>query len=199
VTEWASVPIAIGSGDLKNFVVELRPAATVTIRIPPVGETARAAALMSLSLTPAAGVTGTVAISGVRRTRGPLYVSRCGAGRSYWIGISNLPAPWIVRDATAAGHDVLDQPLSVAANDAATEVVLNLTDRPSFIAGTFTDASGRAATDYTVIVFSADRRHWRAGSRQITAVRPATDGRFTTAALPRGRIPARGRLGCRTQ
>ena len=63
---------------------------------------------------------------------------------------------------------------------------MSVTDRPSRIAGTFTDASGRPATDYLVIAFPADREQWRPGSRYIQAVRPATDGRFTLGALPAG-------------
>jgi hypothetical protein len=80
---------------------------------------------------------------------------------------------------------VLDRPLTVRPG-AATEVTMRVTDRLSQITGTFTDASGGAATDYFVIVFPASREFWRPGSRHIQAVRPATDGRFLVRALPAG-------------
>lgn len=46
--------------------------------------------------------------------------------------------------------------------------------------------SGQPASDYDVIVFSADRSHWRPGSRRSLSTRPATDGRFVFQDLPAG-------------
>ena len=48
------------------------------------------------------------------------------------------------------------------------------------------DASGRAAPDYTIVVFAADSRFWMPGSRRIRTGRPGTDGRFSVTGLPAG-------------
>ena len=37
-----------------------------------------------------------------------------------------------------------------------------------------------------MIAFSADRTHWRHGSRRSASARPATNGRFLIADLPAG-------------
>jgi hypothetical protein len=45
---------------------------------------------------------------------------------------------------------------------------------------------GRAATDYSILVFSADRTYWTPGSRRIRMMRPGTDGGFSAKGLPPG-------------
>jgi hypothetical protein len=81
---------------------------------------------------------------------------------------------------------VLDSPLRVDAGESETTVAVALAPQLSLITGTFTGASGRAAPEYLVVVFPADRALWPAAGRRIRAVRPGTDGRFTIAALPPG-------------
>ena len=60
------------------------------------------------------------------------------------------------------------------------------TDTPTTLSGVFKDRAGRAAADYFVLVFPADRQLWTAGSRRIRTVRPATDGTFSIKGLPSG-------------
>ena len=48
------------------------------------------------------------------------------------------------------------------------------------------DRGGRAATDYYILVFSSDRKHWTPGSRRVRMTRPATDGSFSVKGLPPG-------------
>ncbi len=57
------------------------------------------------------------------------------------------------------------------------------TDKPTSLTGVFQDSSGRAATDYYILVFSSDRKHWTPGSRRIRMTRPATDGAFSVKGL----------------
>ena len=47
-------------------------------------------------------------------------------------------------------------------------------------------SSGRGAPAYFILVFSADRQHWTAGSRRVSMTRPATDGAFIAKGLPPG-------------
>ena len=64
-----------------------------------------------------------------------------------------------------------------------TDAVITITDRQQQLSGTLQDASGRAATDYTMILFPADRAYWLPDSRRIITARPGTDGRFAFLAL----------------
>jgi hypothetical protein len=41
------------------------------------------------------------------------------------------------------------------------------TDKPTSPTGVLQDRSGRAATDYYILVFSSDREHWTPGSRRV--------------------------------
>jgi hypothetical protein len=85
-----------------------------------------------------------------------------------------------------AGIDLIDGDLTVAPGQDVDDVVASVTDRPTEFTGTLTDAEQRAAPGYPVVVFSADRRYWRPGSRRVTVVRPSTDGTFRLVGLPPG-------------
>jgi hypothetical protein len=65
-------------------------------------------------------------------------------------------------------------------------VVLTFTDRPSELTGLVQDASGQPATDYSIIVFAADRAFWTAQSRRIKSARPDQEGKYTLRNLPAG-------------
>ena len=60
------------------------------------------------------------------------------------------------------------------------------TDKPTSLTGVFQDRGGRAATEYYILVFASDRKHWTPGSRRIRMTRPATDGAFNVKGLPPG-------------
>jgi hypothetical protein len=80
----------------------------------------------------------------------------------------------------------LDVPLAIGSDRNVEDLTVSLTNRPGEITGTFSDAAGRAAADYYVILFPVERTYWTAGSRRIQAVRPAADGQFAFTALPPG-------------
>jgi hypothetical protein len=61
-----------------------------------------------------------------------------------------------------------------------------MTDRPTELSGTMTDATGAAAPEYFMIVFSADPAHWVPSSRRIMQTRPSSDGSFVFRNLPPG-------------
>ena len=58
--------------------------------------------------------------------------------------------------------------------------------RLSELTGLVQDATGKPATDYTLVVFPADSRYWLPSTRRIQATRPASDGRFSLNNLPAG-------------
>ena len=66
------------------------------------------------------------------------------------------------------------------------EWTVTYTDKPTGLSGVFQDRGGRVATDYYILVFSADRGHWTPGSRRVQTTRPATDGTFSVRGLPPG-------------
>jgi hypothetical protein len=85
-----------------------------------------------------------------------------------------------------AGRDVLDVPLDLKPGEDVAGGVLTFSNRWAELTGAMTDAVGRPAADYTLILFAADSRFWLPQSRRIQAVRPASDGRYAFRSLPPG-------------
>jgi hypothetical protein len=92
---------------------------------------------------------------------------------------------WTIKSSIANGREALDAPLRVSANEPV-EWVVTFTDTPSTLTGTLVNPGGRAATEYYILVFPADRTHWTPGSRRIRMTRPGSDGTFTVKGLPPG-------------
>jgi len=98
-----------------------------------------------------------------------------------------LEQTWWLKSAVAGGRDLLDMPLDFGDTvPSIKDAVLTLTDRRTELSGRLQSATGQPATEYFVIVFSADRAHWFPGARRTRAVRPASDGLFSVTELPAG-------------
>ena len=91
---------------------------------------------------------------------------------------------WSLRSAVANGRDILDAPIELRQN--LSDLVLTFSDRTTELSGSLQDSSARAAPDYTIVVFSADRAHWIPQSRRVRMIRPSADGAFTLRHLPPG-------------
>jgi protocatechuate 3,4-dioxygenase beta subunit len=92
---------------------------------------------------------------------------------------------WRVRTVTYGGRDVTDLPIDIASGETQ-PIVVTFTDLVSELTGTLTDAAGKPATDYFVVVLPADKQYWYALSRRIVSARPGADGRFVFRGLPDG-------------
>ena len=93
---------------------------------------------------------------------------------------------WALRDARAGGQDVATVPITMTAGAGLADIDVTFTDRPTELGGRLQDVSGRAATDYFIVVFSTDERAWYPQSRVIAQTRPASDGAFSVRGLPAG-------------
>ena len=89
------------------------------------------------------------------------------------------PSGWITKAVSAGGHDATDVPVQVSAGENLSDALIVFGDRPSEISGTLTDADGRAAGDYFVVLLPADPARWRSTNRRVTPARVSTDGQFT--------------------
>jgi hypothetical protein len=70
---------------------------------------------------------------------------------------------------------VLDAPIDVTSTIG--DATLVFSDRHATLTGVLQTAQQMPATDYTVIIFPADRELWRS-TRRLRSARPGTDGRF---------------------
>jgi hypothetical protein len=100
----------------------------------------------------------------------------------------NSRSSWILKRIMTGGRDVLDLPIDLAAGGGLDDVVITFTDRASTteVSGTLTDITGRPATDAIVVVFPADDRYWREGSRHVRTGLPDAKGHYALAGLPPG-------------
>jgi hypothetical protein len=92
----------------------------------------------------------------------------------------------MLKAAILGGRDVLDVPIEFGPGEEITDARLTVTDRISELTGKVSGASDRQIGDESVVVFSADQRHWWAGSRRTRVVRPDAKGLYTVRALPPG-------------
>ena len=93
---------------------------------------------------------------------------------------------WWLRSATVDGRDLLDSDLDVAPGTDVNNVLITLSSQHNEISGVLHTAAGQPAPEFVVVVYSADRRAWRAESRRTRMVRPGSDGRFDVRDLPAG-------------
>jgi hypothetical protein len=66
------------------------------------------------------------------------------------------------------------------------DLTLTLTNRPTELTGTLSDAAGRPTSDYAMLAFSTDRSLWNVPRRISGAVRLSSDGRYRIVGLPPG-------------
>jgi hypothetical protein len=93
---------------------------------------------------------------------------------------------WWLRSATIEGKDILDEPYTLDPSAAVPTVVLTLTDRHSSLSGAFQDATGRATSAITVLVFPTNPAWWGETSRRVRVQRPGTDGKYSFVDLAPG-------------
>jgi hypothetical protein len=90
---------------------------------------------------------------------------------------------WTLKRITLDGKDVTDTAVDFKGKDV-NGLEVTLTTRNASMAGAVTDANGRLAGRYSVIIFAADSIRWNFPSRFLAIGRPNQDGRFKVSGLP---------------
>jgi hypothetical protein len=187
---WAMAEVTVDGRNIQNIVLTLQPGTTISGRIAFEGTATVPTDLTRLRVnvspvvmpgTPselASGSAGRVDSSG-RFTissvvPGKYRLSAAGAGNQWFLGSSVIE-----------GQDTLDFPVDVKSSGV-NGAVITFVDRQTELTGTIVDDQSKPASDYTLVVYSADPRYWTGQSRRIQSTRPATDGRFTFRNLPAG-------------
>jgi protocatechuate 3,4-dioxygenase beta subunit len=206
---WATADVAVGGGHVTGLTLTLQPAMSFSGRIsldgsgapPParimLRDASSAAAAQPEPATAAErnlqrlmALTGAVAASASATSRpdGTFEVTGIPPGR-FQLSVS-VPAlggrVWL-ESAIANGRDLLDMPLDFGTSlGDVKDAVLTLTTATTALSGRLETTAGLPASDYYVILFSADRAHRFPGARRTRAVRPASDGSFAVGELPAG-------------
>jgi len=85
---------------------------------------------------------------------------------------------WMPSSVLVGGRETADLPVEVRPGEDVGGIEITLTDAQQEVSGTLQDASGRAATDFTILLFPVDPAYWLPNSRRVLSARPATDGLF---------------------
>ena len=204
---WASTDVTVAGQNLPDVVLNLQPGMAVSGTVafqgsslaPPTDLTRVRVTIQSRGSSasgsdiggiPAAQVdaTGHFTITGVPpghyTLQGSAPVgSQGGRGGA---GAATAGGSWALKSAIVGGRDILDFPLEVQPNNDVGGAVLTFTDRTQQLSGMLQDASGRPTSDYTIIVFPADKSYWLPQSRRIQSTRPGTDGTYSIRGIPPG-------------
>jgi len=200
---WALADVSVDGRDQTGISLQLQKGMTVSGRIAFDGQSAPPADLTRARITlasvgaqdaefggiPAATVdaNGRFSITGVPPGRYSLRGTiPGGAGRGAGAAGAGGTVSWQLASSVAGGRDSLDFPLVIGPGGNITDAVVTFADVSTELTGTLEDATGSATSDYSIIVFPADKQYWQPQSRRIQSVRPGTDGRFTLRNLPAG-------------
>jgi hypothetical protein len=189
-TMWAAADVNVNGQDL-DVPLMLQPGVAVNGRVVFEGSQPTAAEIQALSFAlvpPGSG--GQIQTSGGGKVDAEGRFTFAGVTPDTYRFVTtwNDPAArvkWSIKASVANGREAFEAPLRVSANETV-DWTVTFTDRPTSLAGVFQDRGGRAATEYYILVFSADRKHWTPGSRRIRTTRPSTDGAFSIKGLPAG-------------
>jgi hypothetical protein len=189
-TQWAAADVQVSGQDL-DIPLTLQPGVAINGRVVFEGSRPAAAELQTLSfalMPPGSG--GTPLYGGGGRVDAEGRFTFAGVTpdtyqfTTTWNGPGALDR-WAIKSSTANGRESFEAPLRVNPGETL-EWTVTFTDKPATLTGALKDPGGRAATDYYILVFSSDRRHWTPGSRRIRMTRPGTDGSYSVKGLPPG-------------
>jgi hypothetical protein len=187
---WAAAEVAV-SGQNVTVPLTLQPGVTVNGRVVFEGSQPSPAELQTLSFTlvpPGSGGQTQYGTTGRVGADGRFTITGVTPDTYQFVTEWSNPganSKWTIRSSSSNGRESFDAPLRVNPNETL-EWTIAYTDKPATLSGVFQDRTGRAATDYFILVFSSDRKYWTPGSRRTRVMRPATDGAFSTKGLPAG-------------
>ena len=195
--DFASAAIEVNGIDVAGVQMVMRPPIAVRGRIVFAGAAplpALGGRQISLKASTPDGQNMAPAV-GLTQADGSFEIARLVPGR-YKVGAVSFGASvdqlkWALQSVVVDGRDLTDRPIEVGADAPPKDIVVTYTDRWQEISGRLQLSSGAPATDYSVVVFPADRNDWVYESRRIAIARPSSTGQFTfggpgPASLPPG-------------
>lgn len=132
---------------------------------------------------------GTVDANGVFTVR-QIMPGRYVFGGAMYFGANTNSVTWSLQSVIADGKDITDRPIDITPESLPKDVAVTISDKWQSVSGKLAQANGAPASDYTVIVFPADKAYWVTGSRRILTARPDTQGQFMLGGQGMVSLPA---------
>lgn len=200
---WAREPIAVDGNPVGPIALQLREGLTISGSISFEGEAPAALTGARVTVSEPAAATGMPDIPMFRpgQSNGPVKPDNTFEVTGvvpgvYQLGVvmpgmrPSLTTPgdgWVLKSAKVGDRDLLDGGVDLTGGSGIAGVVVTMTRRPSEISGRVLDGASQPFSAFPLVIFSADRAHWTAGSRRVQHVQPATNGSFLFAGLPAGK------------
>lgn len=186
--ESGSVPVTVSGQDVDGLTIQVGRAARITGKVTVDGLPPTTADLAKASVSLTATYTGTSATlqaaSGSIDSDGTFMVGSSPGLRL--LRMYGLPGMLVLKSVHARGIDVTDAGLDVGREDIL-DVAIELTAKPTRVTGGAKSADGAPVRQYSVIVFTEDRRLWTVMmNRVVVSARASADGAFSVAGLPAG-------------
>jgi hypothetical protein len=187
-TEFASMPITVGSDNIDNIVITTSPGATARGVVLTDEGTAPPfrpdqVQIFASSTDPSAQMMGTgpprinadftFELTGLFDRR--IIRSNIGMGQTFG---------WFLKAVTYEGRDVTDAGIDFQAGRTYDDVQLIFTQKTTDVSGLVTDDRNRPIVDATVVIFPLNSERWGMQSRYLRVMRPDTNGRYNIRNLP---------------
>jgi len=182
--EYANTAVTFTGEDATVSIVT-RPGATVVGRFVFESQTLRQTAKPGEIQVAPIFVGSTVATGKVEVRDDWTFQIRGIAGTGF-LDIRQPANGWFLQKVTLDGEDVTDKPLDFQTAFAVRPVEIYVTQRRTVLSGDVTDSKGARASDYVVVVFSADASRWTPRSRYVATARGDRAGRYQIVGLPAG-------------
>lgn len=200
---WAREPIAVDGNPVGPIGLQLREGLKVAGTITFEGEAPSSLTGARVTIAEPAPTTGMPDIPMFRpgQSNGPIKPDNTFEVTGvvpgvYQLGVvmpglrTSLTTPgagWVLTSAKLGDRDLLDGGVDLTGGSGITGLVVTLTKQPSELTGRVLDGASQPFSAFPLVIFSADRAHWTAGSRRVQYVQPATNGSFVFAGLPAGK------------
>lgn len=184
---WAVAEVSVDGLPVTGLAMTLQPGMTISGRVAVDGASPQASPEMStvtVAARPVNVIDFATMVTGAARVAadGTFSITGLTPGTYRLSGqaMAQGPAPplWMDVSVRLGAREVSDLAFELRPGEDIGDAVVTLTNRTQDLSGTLQDASGRPATEYTMIVFPADKAYWLPESRRILTARPATDGQF---------------------
>ena len=185
---WARAPVEVAGQSTIDVSLALRPGKSISGTVVFAYTTATPPSLSQMRAT----VTLSAAPSSQQVQFGPMPQATVGPDGRFTLngviaGRYSLRGNFgLMKSAMVSGQDTLDFPMDFTAESDVTGAVITMTDEAGQVSGHLTDAAGKPALDYTIILASADERFWTPGSRRILTARTDSTGAYTLRNMPAG-------------
>jgi hypothetical protein len=189
-TLWAEMSVSVGTRDVSELTVGLRPGIKVSGMVQFSGTAERPQSdrlpTIGINLEPADVRPGLQGGRGRIEPSGQFATVGVPPGR-YFVRVAGAPQGWSFHSAMVGGRDASVVPIDLEGNDLG-GIMLTFTDRPSELSGEVS-AEGATPDFASVLVFPTDTTAWTgygSSSRRFATTRVGKDGKYRLTNLPAG-------------